>query len=78
MERRAPRRASAARPQPTHAVDITGYLDRGIDSLRAHEAYLAGLGGASFDPDAFLRGMAEADGARAGVEHAVAFEVFEL
>jgi hypothetical protein len=59
-------------------VDVTGYLDRGIASLRAHEAYLDGLGSSSFDPDAFLRGMAEADGRRAGVEHAVALEVFEL
>jgi LmbE family N-acetylglucosaminyl deacetylase len=65
-------------PAATHAVDITGHLDRSIASLRAHHAYLAGLGGDAFDPDAFLRGMAESDGARAGVEHAVAFEVFEL
>ena len=65
-------------PEPTHAVDVTGYLDRGVASLSAHEAYIAGLGDAAFDPDVFLRGIAAADGSRAGVEHAVAFEVFEL
>ena len=65
-------------PEATHAVDVSGYLDQGIASLRSHQAYIDGLGGDAFDPDRFLRGMAEADGARAGVEHAVSFEVFEL
>ena len=65
-------------PQATHGVDITGFVDRSVASLRAHAAYLAGLGGDDFDPDVFLRGAASADGARLGVEHAAAFEVFEL
>ena len=34
-----------ASPQSTHAVDVTGYLERGIESLRCHELYLANLGG---------------------------------
>ena len=34
-----------ASPQSTHAVDVTGYLDRGIESLRCHELYLANLDG---------------------------------
>ncbi len=64
-----------ASPQATHAVDVTGHLDRGIASLREHRAYLEGLGDGTTDPDAFLRGGAEAVGARQGVEHAVAFEI---
>ncbi|HVX17204.1 MAG TPA: PIG-L deacetylase family protein [Acidimicrobiales bacterium] len=61
-----------------HAVDITGHLDRGVASLRAHAAYLAGLGDNTIDPDEFLRAMASTAGARAGVEHAVAFELIAI
>ena len=67
-----------ASPAASHFVDVTGYLDRGVASLREHAAYLAGLGDHGTDPDAFLRGMAEAAGARAGVEHAVEFELLTL
>jgi LmbE family N-acetylglucosaminyl deacetylase len=59
-------------PQPTHAVDVTGHLDKGIASLEQHEAYLAHVG---TDADSWLRGSAEASGAQLGVEHAVTFEV---
>ncbi len=64
-------------PAVTHAVDVTGFLDRGIDSLREHRAYLEGLGG-DVDPDAFLRPNAEQVGRQVGCEHAIAFEVFQL
>ena len=67
-----------ASPTPTHAVDVTGFLDRGIASLREHRLYLEGLGEGGIDPDAFLRAAAESVGARQGVEHAVAFEVIPL
>ena len=63
-----------ASPQSTHATDITGYLDRGIESLRCHELYLANLGGDD-DADKALRSSAEATGQRFGVLHAVAFEL---
>ena len=66
-------------PQPTHAVDVTDTFDKGVESLRAHSAYLAGLGDHPLaDPEAFLRQIAEATGERAGVLMAVAFEVFDL
>ena len=53
-----------ASPFATHAVDVTDTIDRGIASLREHEAYLAGLGdGGMSDPEPFLRGMAEQAGA---------------
>lgn len=66
-------------PQPTHAVDIGATLDRGIASLRAHRAYLEGLGASSMsDPGTFLRSMAEAAGAAAGCELACTFELIDL
>jgi LmbE family N-acetylglucosaminyl deacetylase len=64
-------------PLPTHAVDITEYLDRGVASLREHRAYISGLGG-DFDVDTFLRGPAVATGELFGSELAVSFEVFRL
>ena len=71
--------AVAGSPQPTHAVDVTDTFDKGVESLRAHSAYLAGLGDHPLaDPEAFLRQIAEATGERAGVPMAVAFEVFDL
>jgi LmbE family N-acetylglucosaminyl deacetylase len=65
-----------ASPRTTHAVDVTEVFDRGVASLRAHQAYLAGLGGAMGDPDAFLRPIAEEAAARLpGARLATAFEV---
>ena len=64
-----------ASPQSTHAVDVTGYLDRGIESLRCHELYLANLGGDRRDVGESLRSNAESVGTRFGVRHAVAFEL---
>ena len=67
--------AFSGSPSPTHFVDVTGWLDRGIESLRCHGTYLANLGGDMSEPGAFLRESAVAAGSRAGVEHAVEFEV---
>ncbi|MEU4803404.1 PIG-L deacetylase family protein [Actinosynnema sp. NPDC023587] len=68
--------AIASSPHAAHAVDLTGTLDRGIESLRAHAAYLAGLGGGDVaDPDVFLRRMAEEAGERFGGRPAVPFEL---
>jgi LmbE family N-acetylglucosaminyl deacetylase len=63
---------------PTHGVDVTGFLERGIASLQAHRAYLEGLGSAAFDPAEFLPWVAAASGARLGVDYAVLFDVYEL
>lgn len=59
--------------EPTHAVDVSDHLEAGIASLRAHAAYLAGLGRA-FDPAEFLQEMTAVPGREIGVRHAVAFE----
>lgn len=65
--------AVLASPQATHAVDVTDTFERGVASLRAHAAYLAGLGDP--DPEAFLRGAAQAASARFGGRLAVTFEL---
>jgi LmbE family N-acetylglucosaminyl deacetylase len=66
-------------PEATHGVDVTDTLDRGIDSLREHAAYLDGLGGSpDEDPTTFLRTHAEAAGPALGVAAAVGFELVEL
>ncbi len=60
----------------THAVDVTDSLDRGIASLRAHRAYLDGLGpGPMSDAEGFLRESARETGERFGGRPAVAFEL---
>ncbi len=68
--------AVSASPRPTHAVDITDSLDRGIASLNEHRAYLAGLGENATDPESFLRSNAERLAPRFGGRLATAFEVF--
>jgi LmbE family N-acetylglucosaminyl deacetylase len=57
---------------PTHAVDVTDSLAAGVASLRAHRAYLDGLG-RDFDPEAFLHARTARAGTAIGVPHAVAF-----
>jgi hypothetical protein len=65
-------------PQSTHAVDTTDTFDRGVESLRAHQAYIDGLGWEHFDPAEFLEGMSRVTGQRLGVAHAAPFEVFPM
>jgi LmbE family N-acetylglucosaminyl deacetylase len=70
--------AIMASPLSSYAVDTTEVFDRGVASLAAHRAYLAGLGGSMSDPEAFLRPIAEEAGARLpGARLATAFEVIE-
>jgi LmbE family N-acetylglucosaminyl deacetylase len=58
--------------EATHYVDVSDTLAAGIESLRAHRAYLGGLGD-GFDPAAFLRTNAEEAGRAVGVAAAVTF-----
>lgn len=62
---------------PTHFVDIGSTLDRGVASLREHRQYIEGLG-TDFDPDRFLREMAQFGGVAAGCELAVLFRRFRV
>jgi len=61
--------------RPTHAVDVTDTIDRGIASLRSHRRYVAGLGVSAPDPDDMLRGFARMSGARFGGRLAVGYEL---
>ena len=65
---------AAGSPLATHGVDVTDSLARGVESLRAHEAYLRGLGQA-MDPAEFLESFARMTGTRLGCRFAASFEV---
>jgi len=63
--------------QPTHAVDVTDALPAGVESLRAHRAYLDGLH-RGFNPEQFLHSVTAHTGPALGVLHAVAFARIRL
>jgi LmbE family N-acetylglucosaminyl deacetylase len=65
-------------PECRHGVDITDTFDKGVASLRAHKAYIDGLGWADFDPGEFLEGIGRQSGQRMGVAFATAFEVYKI
>jgi LmbE family N-acetylglucosaminyl deacetylase len=69
---------AVASPRATHAVDVTEAFDAGVASLRAHAAYLDGLGWEDFDPADFLAGMTRPAGERFGTGHATEFEVLRM
>lgn len=68
---------AAGSPQATHGVDTTETLGKGIESLKAHAAYLTGLG-QQMDPEEFLESFGRMTGSRLGTTFAVSFEVFPL
>jgi LmbE family N-acetylglucosaminyl deacetylase len=67
----------AGSSSPTHYVDVTATIDRGVASLRQHKAYIEGLG-TDFDPDGFLRQIAGFGGMAAGCELAVLWQSFRV
>ncbi len=69
---------AAGSPDSGHGVDTTETFDRGVESLKAHQAYIDGLGWENFDPAEFLEGMSRPTGSRMGVTHAASFEVFTM
>ena len=71
----SPRRVAVASSiHPTHAVDVTAFLERGIDSLAEHRAYLAALDPRPAREQAreVLVSVTESEGGRA----VLPFEVF--
>lgn len=66
----------AGSPQATHAIDVSGFEDKAVESLTLHRAYLEGLGDHPMSDPEFVRGFLEQAGARAGVGAAVGVEVF--
>jgi LmbE family N-acetylglucosaminyl deacetylase len=69
---------AASSPDARHGVDTTATFARGVASLRAHQAYIDGLGWENFDPEEFLESGARQAGSRLGVPMATTFEVFDL
>jgi LmbE family N-acetylglucosaminyl deacetylase len=64
--------------QPTHGVDVTGEaLERGIASLEAHGAYLAGIAGHP-PPRLMLTAITAMQGRRMNVPNAVLFRAHDL
>ena len=60
----------------THGVDVSGYWDKGLDSLRQHKAYLEYLGAESSSRTLeFLTAHAAERGQEFGCEHAVFAEL---
>jgi LmbE family N-acetylglucosaminyl deacetylase len=66
--------AYASSTAPTHTVDVTDTIERGVESLECHRTYIDALGG-EFDPDGFLKGAARGTGESIGVDYAVTFEL---
>ncbi|NYI03211.1 PIG-L deacetylase family protein [Allostreptomyces psammosilenae] len=70
--------AVAASPRPTHAVDVTGGLERATRSLLAHRTYIEAL--TTEAPEDYCRAVVEQGTAMAaplfGGRPAVAFELF--
>jgi LmbE family N-acetylglucosaminyl deacetylase len=69
---------AAGSPAAKHAVDTTETFDRGVDSLKAHKAYIEGLDWPHFDPAEFLEGISRSTGTRLGTTYAAPFEVFTV
>jgi LmbE family N-acetylglucosaminyl deacetylase len=67
----------AAGGSPTHYVDVSDTLARGVASLQEHRAYIEGLG-RDFDPEEFLMNMAGFGGMAAGCDYAVLFQHFAV
>lgn len=68
----------AGHPAPTHAKSVgPAQVQAAVDSLRAHEAYLAHVEGHPL-PEEFIPEILAAGGAAAGTEHAVTLRRFAL
>ena len=67
----------ASPPKTTHYVDVTDFIDKGIDSLKEHRVYIDNLS-QDFNPEDFLSFGAAATGMLAGCDYAVGFGIMEL
>ena len=66
-------------PDATHGVDVTDHFAAGVASLRAHDAYLKGLGeGPMSHPEEFLESFARSTGTRLRCRFGVGFEAIRL
>ncbi|MFP5345416.1 MAG: PIG-L deacetylase family protein [Actinomycetes bacterium] len=67
-----------ASPLSTHVLDVSAGFAAGVESLKAHEAYLEALGPDAPDPERFLGEGLRPAGEAVGAEYGVAVEVFPL
>ena len=65
-------------PEAKHAVDTTETFQLGVESLRAHRAYIDGLGWENFDEEEMLEGFCRPVGAAIGTKYGTTFEVYSL
>ena len=65
-------------PEARHGVDTTATFDKGVESLKAHKAYIAGLGWDGWDEREFLEGFGRMAGARLGSTFGTSFEVYSM
>jgi LmbE family N-acetylglucosaminyl deacetylase len=66
---------AAGSPNSRHGVDTTDTFDLGVQSLKAHQAYIDGLN-RPFDPEEFLEGVSRPTGTQLGTKYGARFEVF--
>ncbi|WP_326718417.1 MULTISPECIES: PIG-L deacetylase family protein [unclassified Streptomyces] len=70
---------AAGSPLAAHGVDVSEHFAQGVESLKAHAAYLAGLGkGPMSNPTQFLEGFMGAAGEQLGCEYAVPYELLNF
>ena len=67
----------AASDSPTHGVDVTDYIEKGVESLQAHRLYLENLS-KKIDAGPMLRARAEERGKLLGCRYAQSFQVYSL
>jgi hypothetical protein len=69
--------AASGSTEATPAVDVTGFEEVAVASLRAHKAYLEGLGGEE-ESLRMVLGALRSGGEAIGVELAATFELIEV
>jgi LmbE family N-acetylglucosaminyl deacetylase len=69
---------AAGSPESRHAVDTTETFSVGVESLRAHRAYIDGLGWDDFDEEEMLEGFCRPVGSALGTTYGAPFEVYSL
>ncbi|GAA1720759.1 PIG-L family deacetylase [Kribbella yunnanensis] len=67
---------AAGSPNSRHAADTTDTFSIGVESLKAHKAYIDGLNWPHFDAEEFLEGTSRPTGTALGTKYATRFEVF--
>jgi LmbE family N-acetylglucosaminyl deacetylase len=70
---------AAGSPVAAHAADVTDTFEKGVDSLKAHAAYLAALPSSAMrEPEEFLESIARLAGTGLGTRYAAAFELIPM